>query len=104
MEIYCPRKLKAVNKERETEMADKKHNAEDKKVLIIIPKPRNVVGDTETVVSVNGEMYQIMYDSPVEVPYAVAEIIAQSRELEMKIAKACDANILKPGKAALAEL
>lgn len=87
-------------------MADKKlvKNMENEKVLIIIPKPRNVVGDTETVVSVNGEMYQIMYDRPVEVPYAVAEIIAQSRDLEMKIAKTCDANILKPGKAALAEL
>ena len=47
-------------------MAGKKVNkVKDDKVLIIIPKPRNVVGDTETVVSVNGEMYQIMYDRPV---------------------------------------
>ena len=68
-------------------MADKKvKKISDEKVMIIIPKPRNVVGDTETIVSVNGEMYQIMYDRPVEVPYNVAEIISQSKELEMKIA------------------
>ena len=60
---------------------------ENEKVMIIIPKPRNVVGDTETVVSVNGEMYQIMYDRPVEVPRNVAEIIAQSKNMEMKIRK-----------------
>lgn len=76
----------------------------DAKVLIIIPKPRNTVGDTETVVSINGEMYQIMYDRPVSVPRNVAEVIAQSRELEMKIADITASNILKPGKAALAEL
>ncbi len=86
-------------------MANKKSkNKSDEKVLIIIPKPRNVVGDTETVVSVNGEMYQIMYDRPVEVPYNVAEIISQSRDLEMKIADITEASILKPGKAAMAEL
>mgnify|MGYP007053718799 FL=1 len=86
-------------------MATKKtHKTTDEKVLIIIPKPRNVVGDTETVVSVNGEMYQIMYDRSVEVPRNVAEIIAQSRELEMKIAQITEGAVLKPGKAALAEL
>ena len=86
-------------------MATKKTiKTENEKVLIIIPKPRNVVGDTETVVSVNGEMYQIMYDRPVEVPYNVAEIISQSKELEMKIADITEASILKPGKAAIAEL
>ena len=86
-------------------MADKKDkNISDEKVMIIIPKPRNVVGDTETIVSVNGEMYQIMYDRPVEVPYNVAEIISQSKELEMKIADITEASILKPGKAAIAEL
>ncbi len=86
-------------------MANKKtKNINDEKVLIIIPKPRNIVGDTETVVSVNGEMYQIMYDRPVEVPYNVAEIISQSRELEMKIADITEGAVLKPGKAALAEL
>ena len=84
--------------------AKKKIKIEDEKVLIIIPKPRNVVGDTETVVSVNGEMYQIMYDRPVEVPYNVAEIISQSRELEMKIADITEGAVFKPGKAALAEL
>lgn len=86
-------------------MATKKTiKTENEKVLIIIPKPRNVVGDTETVVSVNGEMYQIMYDRPVEVPRNVAEVIAQSRELEMKIAQITEGAVLKPGKAALAEL
>ena len=86
-------------------MATKKtHKTTDEKVLIIIPKTRNVVGDTETVVSVNGEMYQIMYDRPVEVPRNVAEIIAQSRELKMKIAQITEGAVLKPGKAALAEL
>lgn len=86
-------------------MTNKKtKNINDEKVLIIIPKPRNIVGDTETVVSVNGEMYQIMYDRPVEVPYNVAEIISQSRELEMKIADITEGAVLKPGKAALAEL
>ena len=78
-------------------MANKtKTKKENEKVLIIIPKPRNVVGDTETVVSVNGEMYQIMYDRPVEVPRNVAEIIAQSRDLEMKIADITEASMLKP--------
>lgn len=77
---------------------------ENEKVMIIIPKPRNVVGDTETVVSVNGEMYQIMYDRPVEVPHNVAEIIAQSKNMEMKIAELTENSILKPGKSAMAEL
>lgn len=86
-------------------MADKRtKNIQTEKVMIIIPKPRNIVGDTETVVSVNGEMYQIMYDRPVEVPYNVAEVIMQSRELEMKIAAVTEGAVLKPGKAALAEL
>ena len=77
---------------------------ENEKVMIIIPKPRNVVGDTETVVSVNGELYQIMYDRPVEVPRNVAEIIAQSKNMEMKIAELTENSILKPGKSAMAEL
>ena len=39
-------------------MADKKvKKISDEKVMIIIPKPRNVVGDTETIVSVK---YRIM--------------------------------------------
>lgn len=77
---------------------------ENDKVTVIIPKPSNVVGDTETIVSVNGKMYQIMYDQPVQVPRNVAEIIEQSRELEMKIAELTEASMLKPGKPALAEL
>ena len=78
--------------------------ASDDKVLVIIPKPRNVVGDTETVVSINGEMYQIMYDSPVLVPKNVAEVISQSRELEAKIREITEAAVMTPGKQAIAEL
>lgn len=74
------------------------------KVTIIIPKPRNVVGDTETVVSVNGEMYQIMYDRPVTVPSNVAEVIEVSKKLEMKIADEYEKGMLRPGKGAMAEL
>ncbi len=86
-------------------MADKKTNKiNNDKVTIIIPKPRNMVGDTETVVSINGEMYQIMYDRPVTVPRNVAEVIEESRSLEMKIAEECEKGILRPGKSALAEL
>lgn len=74
------------------------------KVTVIIPKPHNVVGDTETVVAVNGEMYQIMYDSPVEVPYNVAQVIRQSRGLQAKIADLTEKSVMRPGKAAFAEL
>lgn len=81
-----------------------KKKTTDDKVLIIIPKPRNVVGDTETVVAVNGEMFQVMYDRPVEVPKNIAEIIKESKSLEVKIAKMCDESILRPNKPALAEL
>lgn len=77
---------------------------DEEKVLVIVPKPHNVTGDTETVVSVNGKMYQIMYDRPVSVPRNVAEVIEQSNELRAKILKETEANILKAGKGALAEL
>lgn len=83
---------------------NKTNNTQEDKVLVIIPKPRNVVGDTETVVSVNGEMYQIMYDNPVEVPRNVAEIIEQSRTLNAKIAELTNAAVMRPGKQAIAEL
>lgn len=76
----------------------------NEKVLVIIPKPHNVTGDTETTVSVNGEMYQIMYDRPVEVPKNVAEIIEQSKELQLKILEETSNAIMKPGKPAMAEL
>lgn len=85
-------------------MANKKSKISEEKVTVIIPKPRNVVGDTETVVSVNGVMYQIMYDRPVTVPKNVADVIKQSRDLEMKIADITEAAIMKPGRKALAEL
>ncbi len=73
-------------------------------VTVIIPKPYNVVGDTETIVAVNGRMYQIMYDRPVKVPSGVAEVIAQSLALQAKISETVERNILYPGKAAFAEL
>lgn len=86
-------------------MAKKEKNTvSQEKVTVIIPKPRNVVGDTETTVSVNGKMYQIMYDRPVTVPKNVADIIRQSRNLEMKIADITEKAIMKPGRKALAEL
>ena len=89
-------------------MAVKKENneipAKQDTVMVIIPKPHNIVGDTETVVSVNGVMYQIMYDRPVEVPRNVAEVIEQSRSLQAKIMELTEAAVMKPGKAAIAEL
>lgn len=86
-------------------MANKKTIKKDNdKITIIIPKPRNMVGDTETVVSINGEMFQIMYDRPVTVPRNVAEVIEESKNLEMKIAEECEKGMLRPGKSALAEL
>ena len=74
------------------------------RVSVIIPKPYNVVGDTETIVSVNGVMYQIMYDRPVEVPRNVAEVIIQSRDLQAKIADITEAAVMRPGKEAFAQL
>lgn len=88
---------------KQNNLINRENNAIER-VTIIIPKPRNVVGDTETIVAVNGEMYQIMYDRPVTVPKNVAEIIRQSRELELKIAKLTESAIMKPGRKALAEL
>lgn len=73
-------------------------------VTVIIPKPFNIVGDTETAVSVNGKIYQIQYDRPVSVPRNVAEIIEQSNDLQMKIQEITDTAVLKPGKPAFAEL
>ncbi len=77
---------------------------EMKEVTVIIPKPHNVVGDTETIVSVNGKMYQIMYDRPVTVPENVAAVIEQSKELRAKIIAETDKNIMYPDKKAFAEL
>ena len=79
-------------------------NKKEDKVLVIIPKPHNMVGDTETVVGVNGVMYQIQYDHPVEVPRSVAAVIAQSQKLQAQIRELTDKAVMKPGKAALAEL
>ena len=80
-----------------------KQKSEDK-VMVVVPKPYNGVGDTETVVGINGKMYQIQYDKPVEVPRNVAEVIEQSKELQAKIMELTEAGVMKPGKAAMAEL
>ena len=88
-------------------MASKKTDAKTKteeRVTVIIPRPHNVTGDTETVVGVNGKMYQIQYDRPVEVPKNVAEVIKQSQTLQAEIRELEDRAIMKPGKSALAEL
>lgn len=87
----------------ETKKSKPKKKAEEK-VLIIIPKPKNVIGDEETIVSVNGEMYQIQYDVPVYVPRSVAEVVESSKLLQKKIDKETQAAILKPGKQSIAEL
>lgn len=84
-------------------MANDKKRTDDR-VTVVIPKPDNVTGDTETTVAVNGVLYQIQYDRPVEVPRNVAEVIAQSQKLKREIAEAVDAAKLRPGKAAIAEL
>ena len=78
--------------------------AEQKHVTVIIPKPNGIIGDTETTVSVNGQMYQIMYDKPVTVPENVAEVINNSNNLQAKILEETNAALLKPGKQSLAEL
>ncbi|MGM9937165.1 MAG: hypothetical protein ACI38A_07450 [Candidatus Ornithomonoglobus sp.] len=90
----------AVKTETKTTAAAKSND----KVMIIIPRPTNVIGDTETVVSVNGVMYQIQYDKPVEVPRNVAEVVMQSQRLQAKIEELTEQAILRPGKSAIAEL
>lgn len=76
----------------------------DDRVLIVIPKPDDITGDTETVVGVNGRMYQIAYDVPVEVPRNVAEVVASSQKLRAEIRELEGSSVLRPGKPALAEL
>lgn len=56
------------------------------RVTVIIPKPRNVVGDTECTVGVNGTMYQIQYDKPVVVPKNVADVIQSHLDLQEELA------------------
>lgn len=88
-------------------MAKAKENVTKKaeeRVTVIIPKPNDVINDTETVVGVNGKMYQIQYDKPVEVPRNVAEVIQSSAELREEIREETEAAIMKPGKPGLAEL
>lgn len=74
------------------------------KVTVIIPRPDDVTGDTETVVGVNGKMYQIKYDVPVEVPRNVAEVIQSSQQLRAQIREAEEAGAMRPGKPAMADL
>ena len=88
-------------------MAKTKENTTKKteeRVTVIIPKPNDIIGDTETVVGVNGKMYQIQYDTPVEVPRNVAEVIQSSADLHAEIREEVEAAIMKPGKPGLAEL
>lgn len=84
--------------------APKKSKKMQERVLVIIPKPHNVTGDSETIVALNGEVYQIEYDKPVKVPKNVAEIIESSRALQAKILKETEAAILTPKKTAIADL
>lgn len=84
-------------------MASKK-TANDDLVTVIIPKPDDIVGDTETTVGVNGTMYQIQYDAPVSVPRNVADIINQSKKLHVQIRDFKERSVMTPNKPALAEL
>lgn len=79
-------------------------NSNSEYVMVIIPKPMNIIGDTETIVSVNGKMYQIQYDKPVMVPRNVAEVINQSMDLQAKIAEIENDSLLKPNKKSIADL
>lgn len=94
----------AVNKTATANAAAPAAAKKEQYVEIIIPRPENVTGDSETTVSVNGKLYQIMYDRPVSVPVSVAEIINQSKALQAEIAKISAQASMRPGKNAIAEL
>lgn len=83
-------------------MAKGKNSNKSEMVTIVVPKPRNVVGDTETVVSINGKMYQIQYDIPVTVPKNVADVIIQSMNMQAKISD--EINKITNSKSPIAEL
>lgn len=87
-------------------MAAKTHanTKQEERETVIIPRPKNVTGDEETVVAVNGKIYQIKYDEPVSVPKNVAEVIRTSRALQAKIDAMVGGALLRPGKQAIAEL
>ncbi len=86
-------------------MAIKKSNATlSEYKTVIIPKPDNVVGDSETVVGINGKMYQIQYDVPVRVPSNVAEVIEQSKALKAEISDKIEESVFHPGKKSIADL
>lgn len=65
-------------------MAAKKQKQE-KRVTVVVPRPDNITGDTETVVGVNGKLYQIQYNKPVEVPLSVAQVIQNNADMAVKI-------------------
>lgn len=72
-------------------------------VNVIIPRPLNLNGDTDTVVSLNGKNYQIQFDRIVSVPRGVAEIIQSSETLKAKIAAEEQDAIYRDGKKPYAE-
>lgn len=74
------------------------------RVQIVIPKPADVVGDTETVVGLNGTLYHIKYDAQVSVPKGVAEIVEQSRKIQNRLQSAKESAEYKAGKASIADL
>ncbi len=81
-----------------------KNKKKTEMVSIMIPHPKESVGDEETAVVVNGKIYQIQYDTPITVPKNVADIIYQSMKQRAKINKAVEAATYKSGKASIAEL
>ncbi len=73
-------------------------------VTVVIPRPQNVVGETDTTVTVNGVIYQIMYDVPVSVPRYVAEVIEHSMDMQRVISEIKDRNRADAGKNPIADL
>lgn len=97
---------KAINEmtnEQQREAARKEYLNE--KVTVVVTKPDNVRGETDTSVTVNGKIFQIMYDTPVEVPRYVAEVIQHSREMQAVISEIKEKNrATSAAKKAIAEL
>ena len=85
---------------------NKKENksASEERVMIVVPKPRNVIGDTECTVGINGVYYQIKYDAPVSVPKNVADVIKSHLALQADIENDIENATMKPGKDAMAQL
>lgn len=83
---------------------NKSENKNEERVMIVVPKPRNVIGDTECTVGINGVYYQIKYDAPVSVPKNVADVIKSHLQLQADIEKDVENATMKPGKDAMAQL